>query len=75
MLTAVLTSPQEFGSSYAEVRARLGSSPEYRRWFRRAFGPSARIEPAMMAAALTGHNDEVWDARYCPNGRYAVSGA
>ena len=55
VLTAVLTSPQEFGSSYAEVRARLGSSPEYRRWFRRAFGPSARIEPATMAAALTAY--------------------
>jgi WD40 repeat protein len=23
---------------------------------------------------LTGHNDEVWDARYSPNGQYVVSG-
>ena len=53
MLTAVLTSPQAFGSRCAGVRVRPGSSPKYRRWFRRAFGPGARMEPATMAAALT----------------------
>ena len=53
MLTAVLTSPQAFGSRCPGVRARPDSGPGYRRWFRRAFGPGARMEPATMAAALT----------------------
>ena len=59
MLTAVLTnpqaSPQVFGSRCVGTRARPGSSPEYRHWFRRAVGPGARMEPAAMAAALTAY--------------------
>ena len=55
MLTAVLTSPPVFGSRSAGVQARPGSSPEYGRWFRRAFGPGARREPATMAAAPTAY--------------------
>lgn len=55
MLTAVLTSPQAFGSRCAGVRARPDSRPEFRRWFSRAFGPGVRMEPATMAAALTAY--------------------
>ncbi|MBC8082683.1 MAG: cytochrome-c peroxidase [Hymenobacter sp.] len=55
VLTTVLTSPREFGSSYAEATARLNTSPEYRRRFRRAFGPGAGIEPATLSAALAAY--------------------
>jgi len=55
VLTAVLTSPREFGSSYAEATARLNSSPEYRRRFRQAFGPGADIGPVTLAGALEAY--------------------
>lgn len=52
VLRAVLTSPREFGSSYAQATARLGSSPEYVRRFTDAFGPGATIDSVRLAAAL-----------------------
>ncbi len=55
VLTAVLTSPREFGSSYAEATARLQTSPEYRRRFRQAFGAVPAINPANLAAALDAY--------------------
>ena len=54
-IAAVLTSPQEFGSSYAEASACLGGSPEYRRLFRRAFGRWAAIGPTTLGTALTAY--------------------
>lgn len=67
VLTAVLTSPQEFGSSYAEASTRLGSSPGYRRLFHRAFGRRATIDSATLGTALTAylgtlnHQDSPYD--------------
>ena len=57
VVTAVLTSPREFGSNYAEATARLGSSPEYRRRFRQAFGSGAAgaIGPVTLAGALEAY--------------------
>ena len=52
VLTAVLTSPREFGSTYAQATARLGGSAEYRRRFRQAFGAGAAIDSTTLAAAL-----------------------
>lgn len=55
VLTAVLTSPREFGSTYAEATARLHTSPEYRRRFRQAFGAGSAINPTNLAAALDAY--------------------
>ena len=55
VLRAVLTSPREFGSSFAEATARLSSSPEYCRRFADAFGPGARIDSVRLAAALDAY--------------------
>ncbi len=55
VLTAVLTSPREFGSSYAEATARLRSSPEYRRRFRQAFGAGTAIDSTTLAEALRAY--------------------
>ena len=55
VLRAVLTSPREFGSSYAEATARLGSSPEYVRRFTDAFGSGAIIDSVRLAAALEAY--------------------
>ena len=52
VLTAVLTNPREFGSSYAEATARLKTSAEYRQRFQQAFGAGAGITPATLADAL-----------------------
>lgn len=55
VVRAVLVSPREFGSSYAEVTARLGSSPEYTHLFAQAFGPAASIDSVRVAAALEAY--------------------
>lgn len=52
VLTAVLTNPREFGSSYAEATARLQTSTEYRWRFQQAFGAGAGITPATLADAF-----------------------
>lgn len=55
VVRAVLVNPREFGSSYAEATARLRSSPEYAQRFKAAFGPTARIDSAQVAAALDAY--------------------
>ena len=52
VVRAVLTSPREFGSSYAEATGRLDSSPEYRQRFAAAFGPGAGPDSVRLVAAL-----------------------
>ena len=53
VVEAVLTSPDEFGSSYALATERLAGSAEYRRLFRRAFGAPAGA--ATINAALAAY--------------------
>ncbi|WP_310396493.1 cytochrome-c peroxidase [Hymenobacter sp.] len=53
VIEAVLTSPDEFGSSYAQAAQRLGSSAEYRQLFRRAF--AAPVAANTINAALVAY--------------------
>ena len=53
VVEAVLTNPDEFGSSYALATERLGGSPAYQRLFRRAFGAPAG--KATINAALAAY--------------------
>ena len=54
VIAAVLTNPDEFGSSYALATQRLRSSTGYRRRFRQAFG-GAPIAAATLNAALVAY--------------------
>ena len=56
VVAAVLTNPDEFGSSYALATQRLGSSAEYRRLFRRAF--AAPIGAPTINAALVAYLEQ-----------------
>lgn len=56
VIAAVLTSPDEFGSSYALATERLSGSPGYRRLFRRAFG--APISMVTINAALVAYLEQ-----------------